>query len=417
MKSRTILLLGNGSNGNRGCESIARGTVAMFAEAGVPLQIRSGVIVSDDTQAAAVNNHAPLPGEPPQFPLRIKPSRAISDRIRARLPGGRTTFVVEGLKPHLERADLVLEVGGDNYTLDYGPPWAFVDMDKLSLARGLPTFIWGASVGPFDAMPSVDAFMMRHLNSLAGVMVRESISYNDLVRNGVANCERMTDPSIFMDPEAPANAGFDTEAFDGAIGVNISPFMANAITAKNCAFWDVAEVDLAVLADFGAELVRRMLQAWPRPIVLLPHVFGPAGWNDDHRLMSAVCGRLNDSERIRVALPLRSLTAPNLKWIASKCSVFIGSRTHATLAAISTGVPTLAFGYSRKAKGLISDLYGSDMFCIPSADLTLERVLHGIDGLISGEDALRLEISNRLHEWRNLGRAAVRHVLNYRLGV
>lgn len=49
-----------------------------------------------------------------------------------------------------------------------------------------------------------------------------------------------------------------------------------------------------------------------------------------------------------------------LKGIISRCRFFIGARTHATIAAYSTGVPTLVVGYSVKARGIARDLFGTE---------------------------------------------------------
>ena len=40
--------------------------------------------------------------------------------------------------------------------------------------------------------------------------------------------------------------------------------------------------------------------------------------------------------------------------------MFVGARTHATIAAYSTGVPTLSIGYSVKARGIARDLFGGE---------------------------------------------------------
>ena len=42
----------------------------------------------------------------------------------------------------------------------------------------------------------------------------------------------------------------------------------------------------------------------------------------------------------------------------SQCRFFIGSRTHSVIAAYSSGVPTLALGYSIKSKGIAQDIFG-----------------------------------------------------------
>jgi polysaccharide pyruvyl transferase WcaK-like protein len=53
-------------------------------------------------------------------------------------------------------------------------------------------------------------------------------------------------------------------------------------------------------------------------------------------------------------------TAPELKYIISKCDFFVGTRTHATIAAYSSCVPTLVVGYSVKARGIARDLFGTE---------------------------------------------------------
>ena len=55
-----------------------------------------------------------------------------------------------------------------------------------------------------------------------------------------------------------------------------------------------------------------------------------------------------------------------IKGIISKCRFFIGARTHSTIAAYSTCVPTLAVGYSIKARGIARDIFGTeDNYVVP----------------------------------------------------
>jgi polysaccharide pyruvyl transferase WcaK-like protein len=49
-----------------------------------------------------------------------------------------------------------------------------------------------------------------------------------------------------------------------------------------------------------------------------------------------------------------------LKGFISRCRYFIGARTHATIAAYSTCVPTLVVGYSVKSIGIARDLFGTE---------------------------------------------------------
>ena len=53
-----------------------------------------------------------------------------------------------------------------------------------------------------------------------------------------------------------------------------------------------------------------------------------------------------------------TLNTREYKAIISQCKVFIGARTHSTIAAYSTCVPTFVFGYSIKSLGIAKDLFG-----------------------------------------------------------
>ena len=63
-------------------------------------------------------------------------------------------------------------------------------------------------------------------------------------------------------------------------------------------------------------------------------------------------------------------TSKQLKYIISNCRTVIAARTHASIAAYSSNIPTLVLGYSVKSKGLALDLFGStDDYVIPVQSL------------------------------------------------
>ena len=56
--------------------------------------------------------------------------------------------------------------------------------------------------------------------------------------------------------------------------------------------------------------------------------------------------------------------------------MFVGARTHATIAAYSSCVPTLGVGYSVKARGIARDLFGTeDNYVLPVQTLKKENQL------------------------------------------
>ena len=89
------------------------------------------------------------------------------------------------------------------------------------------------------------------------------------------------------------------------------------------------------------------------------------------------------------------LNAPQIKGYISRCRFFVGARTHATIAAYSTGVPTLVLGYSVKARGIARDLFGNEQgLVLPVQDLTEPRLLVRLfAGLQQRETALRAHLA------------------------
>ncbi len=57
---------------------------------------------------------------------------------------------------------------------------------------------------------------------------------------------------------------------------------------------------------------------------------------------------------------VKDASCEELKGYIERCSLFVGARTHATIAAYSSCVPTLVVGYSVKARGIAKDLFGTE---------------------------------------------------------
>ena len=85
----------------------------------------------------------------------------------------------------------------------------------------------------------------------------------------------------------------------------------------------------------------------------------------------------------------------------SKCRAFIGARTHATIAAYSTCVPTLVVGYSVKALGIARDLFGSEEnYVIPVQTLQdSDALLRAYEWLMKEEDAIRGRLQEIMPEY------------------
>jgi len=389
-----FLLVGNGSYQNRGCEAIVRGTMEILRrEFGQDIQAKAGVyaaadIVHRQNQAetdTAVSSFS-LDGMGPRW-SRIWWAMQANKRLG-------TSFVAQNkpLAEGLSGACVALELGGDNYSLDYGRPESFMAMDRYLQKKGIPVILWGASVGPFDADPEFASRMFDHLKTLTAIFVRETESLEYLRANGVSeNVHLVADPAFVMKPVQPAAEKIGFALPEGAIGINLSPLVARYRSPQ------APQFDLAEWLAFRVGLVKSTA-ALKRPIWLIPHVESESPKNDDFNFLQSLCKIMANEVTVPVQVLSRGLNAAELKWIIIRCSVFAGARTHSTIAALSSCVPTLSIGYSLKARGINRDIFGNLDYCIPVSDLNAGNFIERLNVLLAGEDTIRAQLKARIPE-------------------
>ena len=90
------------------------------------------------------------------------------------------------------------------------------------------------------------------------------------------------------------------------------------------------------------------------------------------------------------------------KGYISRCRMFIGARTHATIAAYSTCVPTLVLGYSVKSKGIARDIFGTEEhYVLPVQELrNPDELADGFDWLSANETTVRDHLIKTMPEYK-----------------
>ena len=278
--------------------------------------------------------------------------------------------VIQRLSRH---ADVALSVGGDNYC--YGNTAIYGYLNAAYQKNHIKTVLWGCSIEP-DVVrkPSVAEDLRRY----GVVAARESITYEAVKATG-ANVVQMPDPAFHMQPET-----CDTDERllkSDVIGINISPHII--VSEGHCG---------AAYANYKA-LIQHILDNTDASVALIPHVVWAS--NDDRIPLKQLYDDFNQNPRL---ILIEDHTAPELKFIISKCSFFVGARTHATIAAYSTGVPTLVVGYSVKARGIARDLFGTgDGYVLPVQQLKeSDELTQAFIRLYEKRDAIRAHLNEML---------------------
>ena len=400
LSGRPLLFVGNGPYRNRGCEAIVRGTMEILSETfGSDLRARSGVMASPATVAAQqaeetdprVSNFAISHVGP-----RLSPKWWMS-QTNVRL-GANLHPHVRDLRGPAQGVACALELGGDNYSLDYGRPWDYVSADRWLAKRGVPVVLWGASVGPFEIDAEFAPVMHAHLKTLAGIFVRETASRDYLARHGItANVHLVADPAFCMTPSEPANPVLRELVMDGMIGINISPLVARFSGTGG---------DIEAWRQKSAEMIVQAAQRTARALLLVPHVGSPIPGEDDYAFMDSLAAMVAPRVQVPVRVAPVGLSAAELKWLIGQCSVFAGARTHSTIAALSSGVPTLSLSYSVKAIGINQDIFGHQKFCKPVKTIEVEDFAGTIAQMLENEAAIRADLAARLPEVKTRARSA-----------
>ncbi len=401
---KTILLGGHNNFGNRGCEALVRSTVDLLrqhVDGGVRVLVPSFDIELDARQwpdAASSGVEFVKATLPP-------PAWANRSRLYSRLPwfarfGWPELEPDAALRENLERCDAFLSIGGDNWSLDYDLASLFFFVGEAGAARklGKPALLWGASVGPFDRIPAVERQMIAYLRDLDLISVRESASRAYLDQLGLSgNVIDVTDSAFLMTPQSTGvDAAFIRNGLP-TLGLNLSPIVERSLARAGRA---------GQLIPHAAAFVKRVLAETDMDVLLIPHVVplnGRGFGNDTHthsQLMEALGGQ---QERVREAPS--HLNAPQLKYLISRCTSFIGARTHATIAAMSMGVPVLSLAYSVKARGINRDLFGHERYMLSIMKVDADSLWQGLNLLTQEAQDIRDTLAARLPAWKQKGHA------------
>jgi len=363
-----IAFVNNGPYVNRGCEAIVRGTMRLFFDCGI--EFSNFAYFSSDSQVK-LQNQVDL-GKLTHFHVNRKDT-SIVNRVSKKIGLHRGGKEIDAkMLQLLDNSTACLSLGGDNYSLDYGYPKKMMELDDTILQLKKPLVIWGATIGPFSKDPDFEKIIMKHLMRTEAIFCREEESIHYLESFGLGNkLILMADPAFLMEPVAPV-LGRRICVAPGSIGVNLSPIIGNYLESYDK--WKS-------LASCFLELLQKRTG---RKIYLVPHVSKKN--NNDYKFMKELLTKLpNRGEFILIE---DSYNAEETKWIISQFDVFCGARTHSTIAALSSCVPTLSLSYSMKSIGINKMIYGNLDYCQSVTSFSSEKTIDVLVEMLKEKDRI-----------------------------
>ena len=359
-----LLLYPHGGSGNHGCEAIVRSTVSLT---GAHAVLASSAPEEDrlyglDRCCWIVRDKEPI--------KRLSSSYA-SAFFRRHLLKDVEAFDKLAFKPVFRAADncdIALSIGGDNYC--YGEPRHLYLIDRELRRRGVKTVLWGCSLDP----KTLYGEMIEDLKGFDQIVTRESLSYKALRAKGFSNVSLFPDPAFTLNRTKTILPDGFIEG--NTVGINVSPLVLSR-----------GSQDL-IMSNY-ARLIETILNETDMAVTLVPHVVWPR--NDDRDPLGVLFDRFNESGRISM---VTDRPAEELKDILASCRFVVAARTHASIAAYSSMVPTLVIGYSVKAVGIAQDIMPQGKtFVLPCSSLTGNSSLSSsFFRLVSSEKEIRAHL-------------------------
>ena len=296
---------------------------------------------------------------------------------RLKLKGLATKLQYSKLKNVAQEQDIIIMVGADNYDIMYGMQANLNQLHEyIRKNTKAKMILYDCSIADRD----ITETLKKDFKNFDIVTVRETISEENI--SNIVDKDRLyrfPDPAFAMPYEKVELPSVFSNK-NGVVGINVS----NLIT--NPKYGSKAEDILNAYIN----MMNYILENTSKSIVLIPHVMN----NADLSTLRKLYENYLESDRVYL-VENENLNAKQLKYIISKCELYVGARTHSTIAAYSTNVPTLVLGYSVKSKGIAKDIFGTyDNYVLPVADLNSDQYL--VDGF----------------KWLNENQASMRDILN-----
>lgn len=236
--------------------------------------------------------------------------------------------------------DIFVEMGADNYDVEYGEgyKWLYRCHEWIKKHTSVKMLLYDCSLNK----NSITESFMVEVERFDATTIRESESFNRFMTlykgNKVYFC---SDPAFVMLPEETPLP--DVMKARDCVGINLSDLVLR----------DSYGVSKKMAFDNYYTLIDYILQESEMGVVLIPHVMK----NQDLSVLRQLYQRYKTNKRVAL-IENEKLKASQLKYIISKFRFLVTARTHASIAAYSSCVPTLVLGYSVKSRGIAKDLFG-----------------------------------------------------------
>ena len=319
-----IALLGFGLySSNKGCEALSYAFINMLSEFNI-----------DDLEVY-VYSYSTL-GD---FPNRYNNIKFVERKLKLKDPN-----YLFGLKGEFKAMDCIFDITyGDGFSDIYGKKWNIITnlLKEIAIKSKTQFILLPQTYGPYKSR-LLKKWALHIIKKSNLAFARDSLSANEINATLGEKVITATDLAFAL-PYDKDKYSFEDGKFK--IGLNVSSLL-----------WDGGH-NIKLATDYK-EYCRRIISKYAgldnARLYLIPHVIDKENYSsleNDSRICKILHSEFPDA-----------ILAPDFddpieaKSYISHMDIFIGARMHSTIGAISSGVATIPFSYSKKFEGLFGDL-------------------------------------------------------------
>ena len=374
MKKTKILLYGIGTFKNRGIEAILQSTINQIDKSKYEINVATFDYESNkeqytDSITKYVNHYK-------KHDELTEEEKALEEKYK-NMPFDFNNFELlyqNEVVKEIDDMEICFSTGGDNYCYA-GCNWLYA-LDNLCNKSGKKTVLWGASL--FDKIE--DKLLINDLQNFDVLVIRESLTYNE-VKKYIPEDRLIlsSDPAFSLEvKETKVNDWYKNRKY---IVLNVSP-----LTILN-------DTQYQEIIDF----INYILKETKYSICLLPHV--KTEDCNDLDILEKLKDEYKDEDRIY--LEDEEYNCNELKYIISKSTIAVVARTHASIAAYSTLVPTLVIGYSVKSRGIAKDIFGSyNNYVISKDDLKNNELIRHFKYIDDNKNNIKKVLEEKMPDYK-----------------
>ena len=316
-------------------------------------------------------------------------------------------LIDEKILKEYANSDIIIEISGDSLSGDYGFFGIFISFPRILICTLLqkPVVIYAQSIGPYNIKwPFLNkessilsrfcrCFARYVLNKVNLITVREEITLNILKSLGIRKPPiYLTADSAFLLPPTSEERVYEILSSYGVdhkekiIGVSVSS------NISRLQYNSKSKVDHNYYKTVMIQIIDYLTDKFDLVVVLVPHVTGSGIMSDDRIIGAEIYQCLKNKKKV---VPLsEELTPEELKGIIGRCDLFIGSRMHANIAALSMAVPTIAIGYSHKTWGIMKMMEQEEFIC-DFQEVSVSNVMAKLDKAWQNREKITEELKHR----------------------